>query len=63
VEAEIDKLLEQGTAEMDVQKRRVPYTALQEIFTSIALIETFSPASLHRLSPPLTNFHPTVGRV
>ncbi len=60
-EAEIDKLLEQGTAEMDVQKRVPYYWRIQEIVhDQLPVIETVRQTRFTAYRNTLRNFRPTV---
>ncbi|HVN30111.1 MAG TPA: ABC transporter substrate-binding protein [Candidatus Binataceae bacterium] len=60
-EAEIDKLLEQGTAEMDVQKRVPYYWKIQEILhDELPIIETVRQLRFTAYRNTLRDFHPTV---
>jgi len=60
-EAEIDKLLEQGTAEMDVQKRVPYYWRIQEIMhDELPVMETVRQLRYTAYRNTLKNFQPTV---
>jgi peptide/nickel transport system substrate-binding protein len=60
-EAEIDKLLEQGTAEMDVQKRVPYYWRIQEILhDELPVMETVRQLRYVAYRNTLKNFRPTV---
>ncbi len=60
-EAEIDKLLEQGTAEMDTQKRVPYYWRIQEILhDQLPIIETVRQLRYIAYRNTLQNFQPTV---
>jgi len=60
-EAEIDKLLEQGTAEMDVQKRVPYYWRIQEIIhDQLPVMETVRQLRFTAYRNTLKNFQPTV---
>ena len=61
-EAEIDKLLEQGTAEMDVQKRVPYYWRIQEIIhDQLPIIETVRQLRFTAYRNTLKNFRPPYG--
>jgi peptide/nickel transport system substrate-binding protein len=60
-EAEIDKLLEEGTAEMDTQKRVPYYWRIQEILhDQLPIIETVRQLRYVAYRNTLKNFQPTV---
>jgi peptide/nickel transport system substrate-binding protein len=60
-EAEIDKLLEQGTAEMDPPKRAKYYWRIQEILhAQLPLLQTVRPIRYAAYKNSLANFEPTV---
>jgi peptide/nickel transport system substrate-binding protein len=60
-EAEIDRLLEQGTAEMDPQKRASYYWRIQEILhDQLPLIETVRQQTFDAHKSSLENYNPTV---
>ncbi|HLI81683.1 MAG TPA: hypothetical protein VKV03_16960, partial [Candidatus Binataceae bacterium] len=60
-EAEIDKLLEEGTAEMDPQKRVPYYWRIQEIMhDQLPVIETVRQLRYIAYRNTLKNFQPTV---
>lgn len=60
-EAEIDKLLEQGSGEIDVQKRPPYYWRIQEILhQQLPLIETVRATQFTAYKKSIQNFHPTV---
>jgi peptide/nickel transport system substrate-binding protein len=60
-EAEIDKLLEEGTAEMDVQKRVPYYWRIQEILhDQLPIMETVRQLRFTAYRNTLKNFQPTV---
>jgi peptide/nickel transport system substrate-binding protein len=60
-EAEIDKLLEEGTAEMDPQKRVPYYWRIQEIMhDELPVIETVRQLRYIAYRNALKNFQPTV---
>jgi peptide/nickel transport system substrate-binding protein len=60
-EAEIDKLLEQGSREIDVQKRPPYYWRIQEILhQQLPLIETVRATQFTAYKKSIQNFHPTV---
>jgi peptide/nickel transport system substrate-binding protein len=59
-EAEIDKLLEQGSREIDVQKRPPYYWRIQEILhQQLPLIETVRATQFTAYKKAIQNFHPT----
>jgi len=60
-EAEIDGLLDQGSRELDVQKRRTYYWRIQEILhEQLALIQTVRQTQFSAYRNVLQNFRPTV---
>jgi peptide/nickel transport system substrate-binding protein len=60
-EAEIDGLLEQGSRELEVEKRRMHYWRIQEILhEQLALIETVRQTQFSAYRDVLRNFRPTV---
>jgi peptide/nickel transport system substrate-binding protein len=60
-EAEIDRLLEQGTAEMDPQKRAPYYWRIQEILhDQLPIIETVRQQTFDAHKNALENYNPTV---
>ncbi len=60
-EAEIDRLLEQGTAEMDIRKRAPFYWRIQEILhDELPIIETVRQMRFMAYKNNLENFQPTV---
>jgi peptide/nickel transport system substrate-binding protein len=60
-EAEIDKLLEEGTAEMDVQKRVPYYWRIQEILhDQLPIMETVRQVRYTAYRNTLKNYRPTV---
>jgi peptide/nickel transport system substrate-binding protein len=60
-EAEIDRLLDAGSAELDVEKRRVIYWRIQEILhDELPFIETVRQRVATAYRNTLLNFHPTV---
>ena len=59
-EAEIDKLLEQGAAEMDIQKRVPHYWRIQEIMhDQLPVIQTVRQIRYAAYKNTLTNYQPT----
>lgn len=60
-EAEIDSLLDQGSREIDVQKRRTSYWRIQEILhEQLAMIQTVRQTQFSAYKNVLRNFRPTV---
>jgi peptide/nickel transport system substrate-binding protein len=60
-EAEIDSLLEQGSRELEVDKRRTYYWRIQEILRAqLAMIETVRQTQFSAYKGVLRNFRPTV---
>jgi peptide/nickel transport system substrate-binding protein len=60
-EAEIDSLLDQGSRELDVEKRRTYYWRIQEILhEQLPMIETVRQTQFVAYKSILQNFHPTV---
>ncbi|MGH7948470.1 MAG: ABC transporter substrate-binding protein, partial [Candidatus Binataceae bacterium] len=60
-EAEIDRLLDQGTAEMDPQKRAKFYWRIQEILhEQLPLLETVRQIRYTAYKNSLVNYEPTV---
>ena len=60
-EAEIDSLLEQGSRELDAQKRRTYYWRIQEILhEQLAMIQTVRQTQFVAYKNVLQSFHPTV---
>ncbi|MFZ0890649.1 MAG: ABC transporter substrate-binding protein [Candidatus Binataceae bacterium] len=60
-EAEIDRLLEQGTAEMDMHKRAPDYRRIQEILhDQLPIIETVRQKTFAAYKNSLENYQPTV---
>jgi peptide/nickel transport system substrate-binding protein len=60
-EADIDRLLDQGSRELEVQKRRSYYWQIQEILhQELPMIETVRQTQFVAYKSILQNFHPTV---
>jgi peptide/nickel transport system substrate-binding protein len=60
-EAEIDSLLDQGSREIDEQKRRTYYWRIQEILhEQFAMIQTVRQTQFRAYKTVLQNFRPTV---
>ncbi len=60
-EAEIDRLLEQGSRELDVEKRRICYWRIQEILhDQLPMIQTVRQTQFVAYKSILQNFRPTV---
>jgi len=60
-EAEIDNLLDQGSRELDVDKRRVDYWRIQDILhEQLPMIQTVRQTQFVAYKNELQNFHPTV---